>query len=142
MSSSFAEKGGSIATAVLGFLFIFAMNILRRLLILSRYSLICWQHWRLKRAWRRLGRRVDDALEEGEVNPLLTEPVKDALERVQRLKALKGQQYEAIAASREKIRRSRRPESEAPPEETVDPEEGAQPEVAAGPEAAPGEPGK
>jgi hypothetical protein len=130
MSSRFAEKGGGIAAAMLGFLLVFAMNTLRRLIILSRYTLICWQHWRLKRAWRRLGRRVDDALEEGEVNPLLTEPVKDALEKIQRLKALKAHQYEAIAAIREKIRRSRRPESEAPPEETVDPEE------------APGEPGK
>ena len=117
MSARFAEKGGSLVTAVFRFVVTFAVNTVRRLIILGRYTLICWQQQRLRRAWRRLGQRVHVSLEEGEVNPMLTEPVKDALEKARKLKALKDRQYEAIRALRHKIRQGKAPEGAAPPQE-------------------------
>jgi hypothetical protein len=44
------------------------------------------------------------ALEKGEVNPMLAEAVKDALEKAKAVKAGKDKQYRAIEATREKIR--------------------------------------
>lgn len=83
---------------------IFAVNTLRRGLILGRYTLACWQQQRLRCAQRRLGKAVLAALEQGEVNPMLTEGVKDALEKARAIQAKKDQQYQAVAAIREKIR--------------------------------------
>ena len=123
MSARYAEKGGNIATAVLRFLTSFTMNTLRRLIILGRYTLICWKQQRLRRGWRRLGQRVHAALEQGEVNPMLTEPVKDAVQKVRKVKALKDRQYEAIAALRAKIRGVKAPEPAAPAEEPAEPPE-------------------
>lgn len=110
MSAPFADKGGHPVAAILNFVTKFALNSLRRVVILGRYTLICWQQQRLRRAWRRLGQRVHAALDAGEVNPMLTEPVKDAIKRAKQLKTLKDRQYEAIAALREKIRGVRAPE--------------------------------
>ena len=124
MSARIAEKGGNFISATLSFFIRFAANTLRRLLIVGRYTWICWQQQRLRRAWRKLGQRVHLALEEGEVNPMLTEPVKDAVQKARKLKALKDRQYEAIAALREKIRGVKAPEPVAPsPEEPSQPQE-------------------
>ncbi len=117
MSAQYAEKGRHMAANILRFTKTLAANTVRRLIILVHYTVACWQQQRLRRAWRRLGQLVHTALEEGEVNPMLTEPVKDAVQQARKLKGLKDRQYEAISALREKIRQSRVPESPAPAEE-------------------------
>lgn len=114
MSAHEPQKRGNLATNILRVVSTLAINTLRRLLILVHYAFACWQQQRLRRAWRRLGQLVHSALEEGEVNPMLTEPVKDALQQARKLKALKDRQYEAISAIREKIRQSRAAEAPAP----------------------------
>jgi hypothetical protein len=121
MSARFAEQGGNVLKAVLRFLATFTLNSLRRLIILGRYTLICWQQQRLRRAWRRLGQRVYTVLEEGEVNPMLTEPVKDAVKQARSLKAVKDRHYQAILALREKMRAARAPDVSAPAEEAAAP---------------------
>jgi hypothetical protein len=124
MSARFAEKGGNFISAILRFFIRFAANTMRGLIIVGRYTWICWQQKRLRRAWRRLGQLVHSALDEGEVNPMLTEPVKDAVLKARNLKALKDRQYEAIAALREKMRGIKAPEAVAPsPEEPSEPKE-------------------
>ncbi len=123
MSFRSGEQGGNFLKAVLRFITTLALNTLRRLIILGRYTLICWQQQRLRRAWRRLGQRVHAALAEGEVNPMLAEPVKDALKKAQGLKAMKDRQYQAIVGLREKIRAVRTPEVSAPKEEPGTPVE-------------------
>jgi hypothetical protein len=47
---------------------------------------------------------VLNAQEQGEVNPMLTETVKDALVKAKTVKAGKDRQYQAIEGLREKIR--------------------------------------
>jgi len=94
---------GSLKT-LWGYSKIFTLNTLRRALILGRYTLICGQQQRLRRAQRRLGGAVLQALEQGEVNPMLTEAVKDALEKAKAVKAGKDKHYRAIEGIREKIR--------------------------------------
>ncbi|MEW6387392.1 MAG: hypothetical protein AB1491_07745 [Thermodesulfobacteriota bacterium] len=96
---------------------IFISNTGRRFLILGRYSMLCWHQQRLRRACRRLGTQVLAALEAGEVNPLLTEAVKDTLEAARGIKEKKDQHYQAIAALRQKMRAARAGESPPPPEE-------------------------
>lgn len=125
MSAHEPQKTGSPAANVLRFVSTLAANTLRRLLILGHYMVACWQQQRLRRAWRRLGQLVHSTLEEGEVNPMLTEPVKDALQQVRKLKALKDRQYEAISEIRVRIRQSRTPE---PPAPSPEPAGGEQPE--------------
>lgn len=120
---SSAEKVGGFVAAVGRYLLNFAINAMRRLLILGRYFLICWQQQRLRRAWRRLGQRVHESVEAGEVNPMLTEPVKDAVQKARHLKASKDRQYEAVAGIREKIRGGRAAKPAAPPEEPPGPQE-------------------
>jgi hypothetical protein len=58
MSAGFAEKSGHVLKAVWRFLRIFTLNMVRRTVILGRYTLICWQQQRLRRAWRLLGKRI------------------------------------------------------------------------------------
>ncbi len=123
MSARYAEKTGSLVAAIFRFIFTFTLNTLRRSAILGRYALACWQQQRLRRAWRRLGQRVHLALEEGEVNPMLTETVKDAVENAKKLKAVKDRQYAAIQALKDKIRQAKAPERPAPPLETPGEEE-------------------
>jgi hypothetical protein len=115
---------GNLAANLLRALLTWTLNMGRRLLILGHYLLACWQQYRLKRAWRRLGQLVHTALAEGEVNPLLTEPVKDALQRANNLKELKERHNKVISDLREKIRLSRVPESAAPTEEQASEEPG------------------
>ena len=81
-----------------------SLNMLRRGLILGRYTLACWQKQKVNKAMRRLGEQFFQALERGETNPLVVSEVSDAVNRAKDLKAAKDKNYQAIAAIREKIR--------------------------------------
>ena len=81
-----------------------ALNMLRRGLILGRYTLACWQKQKVNKAMRRLGEQFFQALERGETNPLVVSEVSDAVNRAKDLKAVRDKNYQAIAATREKIR--------------------------------------
>jgi len=119
MASDKAGKGGQTLSSVLRFLQIFILNSWRRLLMLWHYTIICFHQQRLRRAWRRLGRRVHLALDSGEVNPMLAGEVKDSLSKSQAIKTAKDRHYQAIASLREKIRASRT--EEAPPTAEAEP---------------------
>jgi hypothetical protein len=119
MESKPANQGSRILTAALGRLQIFFLNTWRRLMILGRYTIICFHQQRLRRAWRLLGKEIHQAVDGGEVNPMLTGEVKDSLAKAQAAQALKDRHYQAIAALREKIRASRT--GEAPAGETEGP---------------------
>ena len=137
MASNEAGKGGQTLSSVLNFLKIFTLNLWRRLLMLWHYTVICLHQQCLRGAWRRLGERVHQAVDQGEVNPMLTEEVKDSLAKAQSAQAKKDRHYEAVAVLREKIRASR---AEAPPPpmkaEPAPPPEEAEP----APEPAPAAP--
>jgi len=92
-----------------------ALNLLRRGLILGRYTLACWQKQKVNKAMRRLGQEFFQALEQGETNPLVVSAVSDAVNRAKDLKALKDKNYQAVAAIREKIRAAWAQESPPPP---------------------------
>jgi hypothetical protein len=104
MNSNLKNKAAGSLGTIRGYTKIFVSNTFRRVLILGRYALICGRQQRLRRAQRRLGGAVLQALEQGEVNPMLTEAVKDALEKAKVIKAGKDKHYQAIDALREKIR--------------------------------------
>ena len=80
------------------------LNMLRRGLILGRYTLACWQKQKVNKALRRLGDQFFQALERGETNPLVVSEVSDAVNRAKDLKAVRDKNSQAIAAIREKIR--------------------------------------
>ena len=146
MASKVAGQGGQTFSSILRFLKIFTLNLWRRLLMLSHYTIICFHQQRLRCAWRVLGRRVHEALESGEVNPMLAGEVKDSLAKAQNLKAAKDRHYQAIAALREKIRASRAeepsppPEAEPAPAQESEPPPGPEAEPAATPESEPEKP--
>jgi len=119
MASDKAGKGGQTLSSVLRFLQIFILNSWRRLFMFWHYTIICFHQQRLRRAWRRLGRRVHLALDSGEVNPMLAGEVKDSLSKAQAIKTAKDRHSQAIAALREKIRTSRA--EEAPPTVEAEP---------------------
>ncbi len=129
MASEMAHKGGQALAVVLRFLKIFMLNLWRRFLMLGHYTIICFHQQRLRRAWRILGKRIHQALEGGEVNPMLAGDVKDSLTKAQAIQTAKERHYQAIAALREKIRASRAGEPAPSPE--------AEPAPAQEPEAAP-----
>jgi hypothetical protein len=79
-------------------------NMLRRGLILGRYTLACWQKQKVNKAMRRLGEEFFQALEQGETNPLVVGAVSDAVKKAKDLKEVKDKNYQAVAAIREKIR--------------------------------------
>ena len=81
-----------------------ALNMMRRGLILGRYTLACWQKQKVNKAMRRVGEEFFQALEQGETNPLVVSAVSDAVNRAKDIKAAKDKNYQAIAAIREKIR--------------------------------------
>jgi hypothetical protein len=83
---------------------ILALNMLRRVLILGRYTLACWQKQKVNRAMRRLGGQFFQALERGETNPLVVSEVSDAVKKAKDVKEVKDKNYQAIAAIREKMR--------------------------------------
>lgn len=104
MNADVKNKATGALKTICSYAKIFTCNTLRRGLILGRYTLICGQQQRLRRAQRRLGNAVLQALDQGEVNPMLTEAVKDALEKAKTVKAGKDKHYQAIEGIREKIR--------------------------------------
>ena len=146
MASKVAGQGGQTFSSILRFLKIFTLNLWPRLLMLGHYTVICFHQQRLRCAWRVLGRRVHEALESGEVNPMLAGEVKDSLAKAQNLKAAKDRHYQAIAALREKIRASRAeepsppPEAEPAPAQESEPPPGPEAEPAATPESEPEKP--
>ena len=81
-----------------------ALNTLRRGLILGRYTLACWQKQKVNKAMRRLGEQFFQTLEQGETNPLVVSAVSDAVNKAKDLKEAKDKNYQAVAATREKIR--------------------------------------
>ena len=97
------------------------VNVCRRLVIMGRYSLICWQQQKMCRIYRRLGEGIFISLEEGHPEPLLQEKVKTQLDNLYRLKAQKVAQRQAISRIREKIKATSytlppRPTAELPSE--------------------------
>jgi hypothetical protein len=118
MASESAHQGGQTLSAILRFLRIFILNTWRRLLIVSHYTMICFHQQRLRRAWRVLGKHIHEAVEAGEVNPMLSDSVQEKLTRAQVVKGTKERHYQVIAGLREKIRASRA--EEAPPAGTAE----------------------
>jgi hypothetical protein len=110
-----------------------ALNTMRRVLILGRYTLACWQKQKVNKAMRRLGDQFFQALERGETNPLVVSEVSDAVKKAKDVKEVKDKNYQAIAAIREKMRGAWA--KEPPP--TPAPET---PPAAAGPAEEPQEP--
>ena len=92
-----------------------ALNMLRRGLILGRYTLACWQKQKVNKAMRRLGEQFFQALERGEPNPLVVSAVSDAVNKAKDLKAVKDKNYQAVAATRERIRAAWGKEPPPPP---------------------------
>jgi hypothetical protein len=130
MNADVKNKAAGALKTIWAYTQMFTLNSLRRVLILWRYTLICLQQQRLRRAQRRLGGAVLQGLEQGEVNPMLTEKVKDSLEKAKVIKAGKDKHYQAIDAIREKIRTacpggSPPKAAEPPPEEVSSGPEGS-----------------
>ena len=119
------SQGSRFLSGALCWLKIFTLNSWRRLAILGRYTIICLHQQRLRRAWRLLGRQICQAVEGGEVNPMLVDEVQDRLTRAQVVKETKDWHYQAIAALREKIRASRTCEVPAGETETSASQPGA-----------------
>jgi len=128
MASETVTQGSRTISAALGWLKIFFLNTWRRLCILGRYTIICFHQQRLRRAWRLLGKEIHQAVDGGEVNPMLTGAVQDRLTRAQVVKETKDRHYQAIAALREKIRTSQTGEAPTGGTETPAPEEETLPE--------------
>ena len=97
-----------------------ALNTLRRGLILGRYTLACWQKQKVNKAMRRLGEQFFQALEQGETNPLVVSAVSDAVKKAKDLKEVQDKNYQAVAATREKIRAARVKEPPPPPAEATE----------------------
>jgi len=108
-----------------------ALNILRRGLILGRYTLACWQKQKVNKAMRRLGEQFFQALEQGETNPLVVSAVSDAVKKAKDLKEAKDKNYQAVAATREKIRAAWVQEPPPPPPAPETPPAPAEPTEAA-----------
>ncbi len=92
-----------------------ALNMMRRGLILGRYTLSCWQKQKVNQAMRRLGEQFFQALAQGESNPLVVSEVSDAVQKAKDLKEVKDKNYQAVAAIREKIRAAWAKEPPPPP---------------------------
>lgn len=138
MASEKTDQGGQTLSSGLHFLKNFTLNLWRRLLMLWHYTVICVHQQCLRRAWRRLGERVHQAVDQGEVNPMLTAEVKDSLAKAQDAQAKKDRHYEAVAALREKIQASKAEEPPVPQKaEPAAPPMEAEPPPAAEPESAP-----
>lgn len=114
-----------------------ALNTLRRGLILGRYTLACWQKQKVNKAMRRLGDQFFQALERGETNPLVVSEVSDAVKKAKDLKEIKDQNYQAIAAIRERMRAAWTKEPPPPPAPETPPAAAAEPEEADKPQEPP-----
>jgi hypothetical protein len=111
-----------------------SLNMLRRGLILGRYTLACWQKQKVNKAMRRVGEEFFRALEQGETNPLVVSAVSDAVNRAKDLKAAKDKNYQAVAAIRDKMRAAWVKEpAPMPAVETPPPAEPAEPAAATEP---------
>ena len=111
-----------------------ALNTLRRGLILGRYTLACWQKQKINKAMRRLGEQFFQALEQGETNPLVVSEVSAAVNRAKDLKEIKDKNYQAVAATREKIRAAWGKEPPPPPAPETPPGAAEPTEAAENPE--------
>ncbi len=76
---------------------------------------------------RRLGEQFFQALEQGETNPLVVSAVSDAVNRAKDLKEVKDKNYQAVAATREKIRAAWAKEPPPPPPAPETPPAAAEP---------------
>ncbi|MDP2047123.1 MAG: hypothetical protein Q8L00_13035 [Deltaproteobacteria bacterium] len=99
-----ATKGLKGLTAVGWYAKTLSLNMLRRGLILGRYTLACWQKHKVNKAMRRLGEQFFQALEQGETNPLVVGTVSDAVKKAKDVREAKDKNYQAVAAIRDKIR--------------------------------------
>jgi len=106
MSTELKDKTVQGAKSVWCSTWTFAVNTGRRVRILGRYTLACWQQQKLRKAMRQLGFLTFAALEQGEANPLMAPEVSDAVKKAKELKERKERNYQAIAALRERIRTS------------------------------------
>ena len=97
-----------------------SFNMVRRGLILGRYTLACWQKQKVNKAMRRLGEEFFQALEQGETNPLVLSAVSDAVKKAKDLKEVKDRNYQAMAAIRDKIRAAWAQEPPPPPAEPTE----------------------
>jgi hypothetical protein len=135
-----ATKGLRGLKAVAWYAKTLSLNMLRRGLIVGRYTLACWQKQKVNKAMRRVGEEFFQALEQGETNPLVVSSVSDAVNRAKDLKAVKDKNYQGIAAIREKMRAAWVKEPLPPPAvETPPPAPEPQP-AAADPVEAPQKP--
>jgi len=103
MNSDFKDKAAAAAKKTWCVLWNFTLNTGRRLKILGRYTLACWQQQKINKASHTLGVKTFQALEQGEANPLMAPEVNGAVQKVKELKEIKEKNYQAIAAIREKI---------------------------------------
>ena len=108
-----------------------SLNMVRRGLILGRYTLACWQKQKVNKAMRRLGEQFFQALEQGETNPLVVSAVSDAVNKAKDLKEVKDKNYQAVAATREKIRAAWVKEPPPPPAAATPPPPAPEPPPAA-----------
>ena len=111
-----------------------SLNMVRRGLILGRYTLACWQKQKVNKAMRRLGEQFFQGLEQGETNPLVVSEVSDAVNRAKDLKEIKNKNYQAVAATREKIRAAWGKEPPPPPAPETPPAAAEPTEAAENPE--------
>jgi hypothetical protein len=124
-----AAKGLQGLKTVLWYVKTLSLNMLRRGLILGRYTLACWQKQKVNRAMRRLGEEFFQTLEQGETNPLVVGAVSDAVKKAKDVKETKDKNYQAMAVIREKIRAAWAKEPSPPP--APDPPPAAEPTEAA-----------
>mgnify|MGYP001059033353 CR=1 FL=1 len=130
--NNLAAKGLRGLKAVAWYAKTLSFNLVRRGLILGRYTLACWQKQKVNKAMRRLGEEFFQALEQGETNPLVVGAVSDAVKKAKDLKEARDKNYQAVAAIRDKIRAAWAKESPPPPAPVPEPP----PEAAATAEAA------
>jgi hypothetical protein len=100
---------------------ILSLNMMRRGLIVGRYTLACWQKQKVNKAMRRLGEQFFLALERGETNPLVVSDVSDAVQKAKEVKECKDRNYQAVADIREKMRAEWAKEPAPPPAAAPEP---------------------
>ena len=110
-----ATKGLKGLKAIAWYTKTLSFNMVRRGLILGRYTLACWQKQKVNKAMRRLGEEFFQALEQGETNPLVLSAVSDAVKKAKDLKEVQDRNYQAVGAIREKIRAAWAKEPPPPP---------------------------
>jgi len=102
MSPELGQSGNVLVTFI-RYAKIILLNTGRRLLLWGRGILLWWQGRKFRKACRVLGEQVIASLDGGEVNPLLTEAVKDSLDKARAVKAVRDRHLEAAAALRQKM---------------------------------------